>query len=98
MMMALTNNWIDIEVDRKQMYHYIGYGANYKLPARISPLIDEYMENAHHLIEPSYSYVITGIERVQGCHVVIKGSIVFQSQVIAQLWSSAAKFRCSWRR
>lgn len=83
--MLVTNNRIDIEIDRKKVYHYVGYGADYKLSTRISSLIDEYIENAHHLIEPSYSYVIRGIQRVQGSSVSIEGSIVFESKVIARL-------------
>lgn len=58
-----TSNGIGIEIDRKKVYHYSGYGADYKPPARVSSLIDEYAEHIHHLIEPAYSYLIKNIER-----------------------------------
>ena len=86
-----TSNRIDIEIDKKQVHQYIGYDADYKLPARISSLIDEYIEHAHHLIEPSYSYVIKDIERVQGSIVVIEGLIIFESRVIGRLLEQCHK-------
>ncbi len=89
--MSVTSNQVDIEIDRKQVCRYIGYGADYKLPARISSLIDEYIENAHYLIEPSYSYVIRDIKRVQGSIVVIEDSIVFRSRAIAELLQQCCK-------
>ena len=61
-----TTNGIGIEIDRKQVCHYLGYGADYEPPARVSSLIDEYAEHALHLIKPAYSYIIKNIERVDG--------------------------------
>ncbi len=87
--MLVTNNRIDI--DRQQVLHNIGYGTDYKLSTRIASLIDEYVENAYYLIEPSYSCVIRDIEYVQGSIVVIEGSIIFESQVIAPLLEQCEK-------
>ena len=89
--MLVASKGTDIEVDKKQVCRYIGYSADYEPPARISSLIDEYAENAHNLIEQSYSYVIKDIERVQGSTVVIEGSIVFRSRVIARLLRRCCK-------
>jgi hypothetical protein len=89
--MLVTDNWIDIEIDKKQVCQYIGYDADYELSARISSLIDEYVEHAPHLIDPSYSYVIKDIERVQGSTIVIEGWIIFESQVLAQLLEQCHK-------
>jgi len=83
--MLVTSNRIDIEISRKQVCRYVGYGADYDLPARISSLIDEYIDNVPCLIEPSYAYVIRDIERVQGSTVAIEGSVTFESQTIARL-------------
>lgn len=80
-----------IEIDRKQVCRYLGYSADYKPPARILSLIGEYVEYAHHLIEPAYSYTIKNIERVEGSSVFIEGSIVFRSRVIAQLLEQCSK-------
>ncbi len=87
--MLVTNNRIDI--NRQQVLHNIGYGTNCKLPARIASLIDEYVENAYHLIDPSYSCVIRNIKLVQGSRVVIEGSIAFRSEVIARLLEQCHK-------
>ncbi len=81
-MLAISNQ---LDIDIQQVRHYMGYGADCKPPARTSSLIDDYVENAHQLIEPSYSYVIRDIELVYGSSVVIDGSIIFESQVIARL-------------
>jgi len=54
-------------------------------------LIDEYVENATHLVNPSYSYVIKDIKSVQGTRVVLEDSIVLQSAVIARLLEQCEK-------
>ncbi len=76
---------VDIEIDKKQVCHYIGYEENHKLSARISSLIDDYAEHAHHLINPLYSYIIKDVEWARGSIAFIEDSIIFQSQVIVQL-------------
>jgi len=89
--MLLTDEWIDVEIDRKQVCHYLGYDTDYKLSAGISSLIDEYVEHAHYLIEPSYSYVIRDIEWARGSIAFIEDSIIFKSRVIAQLLEQCHK-------
>ena len=71
--------------------HNIGYDTNCRLSTRIASLIDEYVENAYYLIEPSYSCVIRDINLVQDSHVVIEGEIVFESKVIAPLLKQCEK-------
>jgi hypothetical protein len=83
--MLITSNDIDIGVDRKQIYHYLGYCEDCRLPARTSSLIDEYSEHIHDLVEPAYSCIIRNIERVEGSTVFIEGSVVLRSRVIARL-------------
>ena len=83
--MLITSNDIDAEIDKKRVCDYLGYCADCKPPARISSLIDEYAENAFHLLDPAYSYTIKNIERVDGSNVFIEGSLVLRSQVIARL-------------
>ena len=89
--MLVADNSIEIEVDRKQVCRYVGYDVDGKLPPRISSLIDEYIDNVHYLIEPSYSYVIRDIALVQDSLAVIDGSIIFESQVIAGLLEQCHK-------
>jgi hypothetical protein len=76
---------VDIEIDKKQLCHYIGYNDGHKLSARISSLIDDYAEHAHYLINPLYSYIIKDVEWARGSIALIEDSIIFKSQVIAQL-------------
>ena len=54
--MVTTSKQLDI--DKQQVLQNIGYGIDYRPSARIMSLINEYIENAHHLVAPSYSYVI----------------------------------------
>lgn len=81
-----------MEIDTKSVCSYLGYSSDSEPPARISSLIEEYAEEAHHLIVPSFSYVIRDIELVQDSRVFVEGSddllshlIVFESEVIARL-------------
>ena len=87
--MLATKNRIDI--DRQQVLRNIGYCIDCKLPTRLASLIDEYVENVHDLIEPSYSCVIRDIEHVQGSIVIIKDSIIFESKIIASLMEQCKK-------
>jgi len=80
-----------IDIDRQQVLHNIGYGVEHKLSTRISTLIDEYVLNARHLIEPSYSGVIRDIKWIRGSRIFIEGPIVFESQVIARLLEKCHK-------
>ena len=89
--MLVTSNMIDIEVDKKQIYRYLGYGSDYKPPVRISVLIDEYIEHARHLIDPAHSYVIRNIEQVECPSVFVEGSVVFKSKVVATLLEKSTK-------
>ena len=87
-MIAISNR---IDIDRRQVVHNIGHDADYKLSPRIASLINEYVENACHLIEPSYSCVIRDIKLVQGSRIVIEGPIVFQSNIVARLLEQCEK-------
>ncbi len=93
--MVVTDHWVDIEINseinRKQVCNYVGYGSDYKLPTRVLSLVDEYVEHAQHLIEPSYSCVIRDIKLVRDSIVVIEDSIVFRSKVIAHLLEQCEK-------
>jgi hypothetical protein len=87
-MLAIRNR---NDIDIQQVLRNIGYGNNCQPPARIESLIDDYVENVYHLIEPSYSCVIRDIMLVQGASVVIDGSIIFESEVVARLLERCGK-------
>ena len=87
-MVTISNR---IDIDKQQILHNIGYGTDCKPSARIVSLLNEYVENAYYLIDPSYSGVIRNIKSVQGSRVVIEDSITFQSEVIARLLEQCHK-------
>ena len=87
-MMTIRN---ELDIDTQQVLHHIGYGTGRTPSARIESLVKEYADNICHLIEPSYSYVIRGIKSVRGSRVVIRGSVTFRSNVIAQLLEQCQK-------
>jgi len=76
---------VDIEIDKDQICHYIGYDDNHNLSARIASLIDDYTEHAHYLINPLHSYVIKDVEWARGSISLIEGSVIFKSRIIARL-------------
>jgi hypothetical protein len=82
---------IDIEIDKNRVCHYTGYDADYKLSARISSLIDDYAEHAHHLINPSYTYIIRDVEWARGSISFVEDSIIFKSRVIGRLLENCSQ-------
>ena len=89
--MLITDNRIYIEISKQKVCRYIGYDTSCKIPARISSLIDEYIECAHYLIEPNYSYNVRDVGWIQGSTVVIEGSIILESRVLANLLEQCHK-------
>ncbi len=89
--MNTITSQVDVDIDRQQVLHNIGCDTEGKLSTRIESLINEYLENAHYLIEPSYSCVIRDVKLVHGTRVVIEGSVVFQSEVVARLLEQCEK-------
>jgi len=89
--MLTIHNRADIEIDTQQVLQNIGYSTRRKPPARVVSLINEYVKNAHQLIEPSYSYTIRNIERVRHSSIFIEGSIVFRSGALARLLEQCGK-------
>ncbi|MFC2017995.1 vitamin B12 dependent-methionine synthase activation domain-containing protein [Chloroflexota bacterium] len=81
----------DVRIDKKRVYRRIGYSPGNRVSARISNLIDDYIDNVDHIIEPAYSYVIRDVEWVQESRVFIDGSITLESKVIAQLLEQCNK-------
>ena len=81
----------EIDIDRHRVLRNIGYVTDSKLPVRMSSLVNDYVENACQLIEPSYSYVIRDIESVHESRIVIDGGITFESEVLARLMAKCEK-------
>jgi hypothetical protein len=81
----------ELDIDVKQVLSHMGYGTAGMPSARIESLVKEYADNICHLIEPSYSYVIRDVSSVRGARVFIEGSVVFRSNVIAELLRQCPK-------
>jgi hypothetical protein len=75
----------ELDIDVKQVLSRMGGGTAGMPSARVESLVREYADNICHLIEPSYSYVIRDVSSVRGSRVFIEGSVVFRSNVIAEL-------------
>jgi len=54
-------------------------------------LVNEYLENANHLVDVSYSYIIRDVEWVENPIAFIEDSIIFKSQVVARLLERCEK-------
>jgi len=83
--MLVTARTIDIEIDKSQVYKYLGYDAGSDPPPRIQSLIDEYIEHSDEFIFPCTTYDILDVDLVIGNRSFIEGSIIFDSRVVSQL-------------
>jgi len=81
--MPAMNNQINI--DKQGILNRIGYVDDYEPSARINSLVDDYIENYHDLIAPSYSYKIRDIVSVDGNRIDIGDSIILESRTIARM-------------
>ena len=81
----------EINITAQRIFRDIGYGVDCEPSVRMTSLVNEYVENARDLFEPSYSGIIRDINSVTGSRAVIEGSITFQSEVIAQLLKQCQK-------
>ncbi|NQT73306.1 MAG: hypothetical protein HQ553_11165 [Chloroflexi bacterium] len=83
--MMTTISETDIDIDRQIVCRYIGYSRDVEPSPRIASLLDEYIENAKHLIEPSYSYVIKNVHEVNDNCATVEDSVCFEGKVISKL-------------
>lgn len=89
--MMTTISETDIDIDRQSVCRYIGYSADIEPSPRIASLLDEYIENAKHLIEPSYSYVIKNVKEVNDHRARLDDSVQFEGNVISKLLARCDK-------
>jgi cobalamin-dependent methionine synthase I len=80
-----------IDINRQEVLSNIGYGDEYQPSARILSLVNDYIENYHDFMAPSYSYTIRDIESIQGNRIAIGDSIILESKVIARLLERCQK-------
>ena len=83
--MLTTFNTTDIEIDRNKVCHYIGYTDGVEPSPRIASILDEYIENATHLIEPSYAYLFKNVGKANDNIAHLEDSIIFEGTAIGRL-------------
>jgi hypothetical protein len=71
--------------EKQDVLSRIGYGAANAVSTRIISLVDDYIDNYHDFIAPSFSYVYRDIEAVDGYLIDIGDSIIIESRVLARL-------------
>ena len=87
-MLAISDQ---IDIDKQEILSNIGYSDEYQPSARITSLVNDYIENYHDLIASSYSYNIRNVESVTRNRVNIGDSITLKSKVIARLLERCEK-------
>ncbi len=74
-----------IGIEKQQVLIQIGYDNGDEPSARITSLVNDYIENYHDLIAPSYSYTFCDIKWVEGSNIGLGDSIILRSRIIARL-------------
>lgn len=89
--MLVTARTIDIEIDKNQVYKYLGYDVGSEPPPRIESLIDEHLNLANEFIYPCTTYTILDVEFILGTRAFLEGYIIFDSKVVSQLLRKCQK-------
>jgi hypothetical protein len=74
-----------IEVDPQNVLSRIGYADEYEPSGRIASLVNDYIENYHHMLAPAYAYRVRNIKSVKGRQIDLGEGIVLESGVLARL-------------
>jgi len=81
----------EIVIDMQNVLSRFGYDEDYQPSARITSLVNDYVENYHDFLATSYSHVIKDVIAVKGDKVTIEGGITLESGVIARLLERCEK-------
>jgi hypothetical protein len=73
--MVDTAERFEIDIDKKRLYRRLGYSNGYNPRPAIVSIIDEAIEEAHDLIQPSCSYQIMDVKRIRRPKVTLVNSI-----------------------
>ena len=87
--MVTAGNQFDI--NRRRVLCDIGYAPDSEPSARMESLVNDYIENVHQFIAPSFSYVIRDIEMVKETTVILEDGVILESEIIARLLEKADK-------
>ena len=89
--MLVTARTIDIEIDKNQVYKYLGYDVGSEPPLRMESLIGEHIKLGNEFICPCTTYTILDVEFVLGTRAFLEGYIAFDSGVVSQLLRKCQK-------
>jgi hypothetical protein len=89
--MLVTARTIDIEIDKNQVYKYLGYDVGSEPPPRMESLIDEHINLSQEFAYPRTTYTILDVEFVLGTRAFIEGPFTFDSKVVSQLLCKCQK-------
>ena len=74
-----------IDINSKDIIYRLGYSEDNEPSVRVRKLVNDYIENYHHLVEPAYSWTFREIEAVERDKVILGESAVLESRVMANL-------------
>jgi len=77
----------EIEIDKDEVCRYLGYGKDQGPNSSISSLIDEEIEEAYGLIQPSCFYQLMDIGRVRHPRVILEDGLTITSEVLSLVLS-----------
>jgi len=77
----------EIEIDKGEVCRYLGYGEDQHPTSSISSLIDEEIEEAYSLIQPSCFYRLMDIWRVRHHRVILEDGLTITSEVLSLVLS-----------
>ena len=83
--MTTIGERIVVDIDREQVLRDIGYEDTSRVPARMLTLLDDALDRADALIDPSYGCVVRDVEFAQGRDSCLQGPVLFESGVVARL-------------
>ncbi len=78
---------IEIEslcIEKRDILNLIGYGSTVTVSSRIGSLVDDYLDNYHDFIAPSFKYVYRDIKKITPKSVKV-GPVTLESAVLARL-------------
>jgi len=85
--MVKTLKHVEIEIDKDEVCRHLGYGKDQGPNSSISSLIDEEIEEAYGLIQPSCFYEITDISRIRKPRVMLNDGLTITSEVLSLVLS-----------
>ncbi|MFC1908796.1 vitamin B12 dependent-methionine synthase activation domain-containing protein [Chloroflexota bacterium] len=89
--MLISRNKFLSSIDRQRVLETIGYDDDSTVPARVLSMLDDFTEDTHNFVDPSYSYIIRDIQSVHGDRITVEGSVTFHSQILARLLEHCQK-------